>query len=98
MSTMAIQDLEMVWTYWMQKSSITQADQFYKDLIHTIKKVQVNFTIGRSIESIREAYRKITYQECAIYYIVNENGVIEIIRILPEKSPSNSSNNLEIPS
>jgi len=88
MSAMAIQDLEKMWTFWMRKSSLEQADLHYQNLIHLIKKVQLNFTIGHSIESIREAYRLISYQECVIYYLVNENGVIEIIRILPKKLTS----------
>jgi plasmid stabilization system protein ParE len=85
MSTLAIQDIENIWIYWMQKSSLKQADLYYKDLIHIIKKIQIDFTIGFSIESIREEYRMILHQKYAIYYIVNENSTIDIIRILPQK-------------
>lgn len=89
MSTMAIQDLEKIWTFWKRKSSLEEADHHYQNLIHLIKRVQLDFTLGHSIESIREAYRLITYQEFTIYYLVNENGVIEVIRILPKKLNSN---------
>lgn len=81
-SAEAYSDLEKIWVYTFKKWSKEQADRYYLILIEEIEFLRTNYFIGRSAESIRFGYRASIVKSHIIFYKLNNNKELEIIRIL----------------
>lgn len=79
---MAIEDLASIWEQSFLTHSKKDADALYTQLIIQLRKIAQNFTIGKSIESIRDGYREFQIAEFQIYYRADLEHTVEIIRIL----------------
>jgi len=81
----AIDDLENIWVYTLNKWSAAQADRYYNIIINEIEYISSNFGIGKSFEHIRIGYRASKVKSHLIFYKMYENNIIEIIRILHQR-------------
>ena len=84
-SQQAIEDLDKIWIYTLNKWSKEQADRYYNLIIEEIEFVADNFMIGKSAEQTRKNYRVTKVKSHLIFYRKTENNIIEIIRILHER-------------
>lgn len=83
MSEVAITDLETVWRATLDTSGREDADALYIDLIAQLKKIATDFTLGKSIENIRDGYRILATAGHCIYYRADVINKVDIIRVLP---------------
>ncbi|MCD4724732.1 MAG: type II toxin-antitoxin system RelE/ParE family toxin [Bacteroidales bacterium] len=81
-SEKAIEDIETIWVFTLQKWSIEQADRYYNLIIDEIEFISKNFMTGKSMEHIKKGYRSSVVKSHLIFYRKSENNQIEIIRIL----------------
>lgn len=84
-SEKAIEDLENIWLYTLNRWSKEQADRYYRLIINEIEFVAENFMTGKSAENIRKGYRSSVVKSHLIFYKKTSNGVVEIIRILHQR-------------
>jgi toxin ParE1/3/4 len=84
-SKKAIEDLENIWTYTLDKWSKEQADRYYFLLINEIEFIADNFMIGQSVEQTRKDYRVSKVKSHLIFYRKTEEEIVEIVRILHER-------------
>jgi toxin ParE1/3/4 len=85
LSQRAITDLENIWLYTVEKWSVTQADRYYNLIFNEIAFICSNSTAGKSMEHIRKGYRSAKVKSHIIFYRINNNATVEIIRILHER-------------
>jgi toxin ParE1/3/4 len=84
-SEKAVEDLENIWLYTLNKWSKEQADRYYRLIINEIEFIAENFMSGKSAENIRKGYRSSVVKSHLIFYKKASNGVVEIIRILHQR-------------
>ncbi len=84
-SKQAIEDLDGIWIYTLQKWSKEQADRYYDLIIEEIEFVADNFMTGKSAEQTRKNYRVTKMKSHLIFYKKIENGIVEIVRILHQR-------------
>jgi len=84
-SKQAIEDLNNIWIYTLQKWSKEQADRYYDLLIEEIEFVGTNFMAGKSAGQTRKNYRVIKMKSHLIFYRKIDNGIVEIVRILHQR-------------
>ena len=77
----AVKDLEEIWSYTKHKWSLEQADRYYNLIIDEIGFIASNPLLGRSIDYIKEGYRRCVCGVDSIYYRI-ENGTVEIMAII----------------
>lgn len=80
LSPLCENDLEDIWLYSFNEWSQLQADSYYLEIMHTIKKLAAGEIKGR-IASVRNGYLKYSSGKHYIFY-TQYNDYIEIIRIL----------------
>ncbi|MRX77611.1 type II toxin-antitoxin system RelE/ParE family toxin [Pedobacter petrophilus] len=81
-SKAALTDLEDIWLYTYQKWSKDQADRYYELLIAECEYVTRNFEHGKNMDFILSGYRSSQVKSHLIFYKLNQEGNVEIIRIL----------------
>lgn len=81
-SNKAIEDLENIWLYTLEKWSEKQADRYYGLIIDEIEFLVENFNSGKSMEHIKEGYRASVIKSHLVFYRKSDSGNIEVIRIL----------------
>ena len=84
-SEQAINDLNNIWTYTLNKWSKEQADRYYDLIIGEIDFISDNFLAGKSIGQTRKNYRVSKVKSHLIFYRKAENEIIEIVRILHQR-------------
>lgn len=84
-SKKAIEDLEDIWTYTLNKWSIEQADRYYNLIINEIEFVARNFMTGKSMDHIKPGYRASIVKSHLIFYRKSQDKQVEIIRILHQR-------------
>lgn len=84
-SKQAIEDLNTIWAYTLQKWSKEQADRYYNLIIEEIEFVADNFMTGKSAEQTRKNYRVSKMKSHLIFYRRINNGIVEIVRILHQR-------------
>ena len=77
----AIDDLASIWKTVSESQSIEIADVLYTHLIATLKQIKTDFTIGKSMESVRDGYRVFMVGKYGIYYRADVDGLVEIVRV-----------------
>lgn len=83
-SKQAVQDLEEIWLYTVDKWSVEQADRYYLLIIEEVNYICKNIHSGKSFEEIRSGYRASKVKSHLIFYRI-VNNTVEIIRILHER-------------
>jgi len=84
-SKQAIEDLDNIWIYTLQKWSKVQADRYYNLMIEEIEFIADNFMTGKSAEQTRKNYRVTKMKSHLIFYRKIENEIVEIVRILHQR-------------
>lgn len=80
----AVQDLEEIWSYTFDVWSESQADKYYKLLLHACSELAKNPKSGKSFAEIHPELMGKKSSKHLIFYIIQENQTIEIVRILHE--------------
>ena len=84
-SEQAINDLNDIWIYTLNKWTKEQADRYYDLIISEIEFVADNFLTGKSAEQTRKQYRVTNIKSHLIFYRKLENDIVEIVRILHQR-------------
>ncbi len=78
----AVKDLENIWITIFENDSKAAADASYTEIISSIKEIQQDFTIGKSLESFRGGYRMLLMGEVRIFYRTDRDDCLEVVRVL----------------
>ena len=74
-SKQAVQELEEIWLYTVDKWSVEQADRYYLLIIEEVNYICKNIHSGKSFEEIRSGYRASKVKSHLIFYrIVKKKG------------------------
>ena len=84
-SEQAINDLNDIWIYTLNKWSKEQADRYYDLIIGEIEYISDNFLTGKSAEQTRKNYRVTKIKSHLIFYRKIENDIVEVVRILHQR-------------
>ena len=84
-SQQAIEDLDNIWIYTLNKWSKEQADRYFDLIITEIEFIADNFMTGKSVEQTRKNYRVTKIKSHLIFYRKVENDIVEIVRILHQQ-------------
>ena len=79
----AIEDLESIWLYTLDKWSEKQANNYYNLIIQEIELIAANKSIGISIQNVRNGYYFSRVKSHVIFYIMTDK--VEVVRILNQK-------------
>src|SRR5580692_7199108 len=83
-SKKAVSNLEEIWLYPAEKSSLERADRYYHLIIDEINYISKHPFAGKSMEHVRKGYSVSKVKSHLILYRVLP-AKIEVIRILHEK-------------
>jgi len=81
-SSEAFLDLEKIWLYTLEKWSKEQADRYYKLIIDEFEFLRSNYNTEKSAEQIRSGYRVSFVKSHLVFYKIENQQKLEIIRIL----------------
>lgn len=85
-SNKAVEDLSGIWSYTADMWSENQADQYYDLIIASCRKIAANPVLfGRQYIDIAESLYGFKANKHIIFYMVTDEGDIEIVRILHER-------------
>lgn len=84
-SQQAIEDLDKIWIYTLNKWSKEQADRYFDLIMAEIDFIADNYLIGKSAEQTRKNYRVTKIKSHLIFYRKVENEIVEIVRILHQR-------------
>ena len=84
-SQQAIEDLDKIWLYTLNKWSKEQADRYYDLIIAEIEFIADNYLIGKSAEQTRKNYRVTKIKSHLIFYRKVDNEIVEIVRVLHQR-------------
>ncbi len=84
-SEQAINDLNDIWIYTLNKWSKEQADRYYDLIIDEIEFISDNFLTGKSVEQTRKNYRMTRIKSHLIFYRKVENNIVDVVRILHQR-------------
>ncbi len=84
-SQQAIDDLNDIWVYTLNKWSKKQADRYYDLIMQEIEFISDNYLVGKSAEQTRKNYRVTKIKSHLIFYRKIENEIVEIVRILHQR-------------
>jgi len=78
----AIEDISEIWNYTVKVSSENQADNYYESLIEACKEISEKPEIGKKYPEIDNEVLGYLSSRHIIFYRVNNQNEIEILRIL----------------
>ncbi|WP_225037402.1 type II toxin-antitoxin system RelE/ParE family toxin [Winogradskyella sp. SM1960] len=84
-SQQAIEDLDKIWVYTLNKWSKEQADRYYDLIIAEIEFIADNYLIGKSAEQTRKNYRVTKIKSHLIFYRKVDNEIVGIVRVLHQR-------------
>ncbi|WP_179354770.1 type II toxin-antitoxin system RelE/ParE family toxin [Winogradskyella vidalii] len=84
-SQQAIEDLDKIWVYTLNKWSKEQADRYYDLIIAEIEFIADNYLIGKSAEQTRKNYRVTKIKSHLIFFRKVDNEIVEIVRVLHQR-------------
>jgi toxin ParE1/3/4 len=84
-SVKAADDIENIWLYTFESWSKEQADRYVNLIFDEIEYLANNPDSGKDINSIRKNYRYSKVKSHLIFYRLNKQADIEIIRVLHQK-------------
>jgi toxin ParE1/3/4 len=85
LSPAAQADLEETWDYTCRRWDVDQAEEYLRELQHAIERAASNPRIGRACDEIRPGYRKLAAGSHTLYYRINSEGVVDIVRVLHQR-------------
>ena len=81
-SKSALNDLKKIWSYTLNKWSKEQAERYYSKIIEEINYLSNHPNFGKQLDDVRKDYKCSKVKSHIIFYRINKNGIIEIVRIL----------------
>ena len=81
-TSQAKSDLIEIWEYTKNKWSIKQADLYYQKITDKFNNINQHPNIGKSYDQLRSGYRGLPVKSHIIFYRIDHNNIIEIIRVL----------------
>jgi toxin ParE1/3/4 len=85
LSPAARADVERIWDYTAEHWGVDQAENYLRELQHTIERTVANPRIGRACDEIRAGYRKLASGSHVLYYRVTADDAIDVVRILHQR-------------
>jgi toxin ParE1/3/4 len=84
-SEKALEDINKIWIYTAENWSIEQADRYYDLILDEIEYVAQKFEMARDFGSIRKSYRYSKIKSHLIFFKIDKNKEIEVVRVLHER-------------
>jgi len=84
-SSKAQSDLINIWEFTLDNWSVDQADQYYNLIIDKIRDLCNKPDLGRKYDQIRKDYWGINIKSHIVFYKINKEEIIEVIRILHQR-------------
>ena len=81
----AIDDLNYIWNYTLNEWSEKQADVYYERLVSAMELIAANPAIGKGYEEIHHRLRGMKMEKHIIFYRMEGEDCLEIIRVLHER-------------
>lgn len=78
----ALQDLEAIWNKVAKETSKQDADTMYTHIISDIRLLSTHFSMGKTMESVRDGYRYLAVKDWVIFYRTDRDHCVEVIRVL----------------
>jgi toxin ParE1/3/4 len=85
LSSKARIDLINIWEFTLNNWSIDQADRYYNLIIDKINDICKKPDLGKNYNHVRKDYWGINIKSHIIFYKIDDQGIIEIIRILHQR-------------
>lgn len=84
-SEKALEDINNIWIYTAENWSIEQADRYYNLIMDEIEHIVDNLDMARNFEKIRKSYRYSKVKSHLIFFKIDKNSEIEVVRVLYER-------------
>lgn len=85
LSRRAVKDLSGIWRYTVDTWSRQQADQYVAGLLAAMAEIaKAPASMGRSYEHVRSGYRKYLWGKHVIFYRIQDDGAMLVVRVLHE--------------
>lgn len=84
-SKKASEDLENIWQYTLNNWSISQAEKYTNQLMDACQLIVLNPTVGKKYTQINNSLLGYKINKHILFYFVEANKKISLIRILHEK-------------
>ncbi len=78
----AVEDLNGIWNYTVDKWSEEQADRYYDMLLHNCENIANNPHLGKNYDGVKTGLFGLRANKHIIFYRIPDNRPIEITRIL----------------
>lgn len=78
----ALTDLKKIWNYTLNKWSKEQAERYYSNIIEEINYISAHPNFGKQLNEVRKGYKCSKVKSHIIFYRVDKNETVEIVRIL----------------
>ena len=85
LSPAAQADLEQIWDYTRDRWGADPAEQYLRELQRAVERIAANPQIGRQCDEIRPGYRKLAAGSHTLFYRVNAEDVVDVIRVLHQR-------------
>lgn len=81
----ALDDINSIWIYTAENWSIEQADRYYNLIYDEIEYIASNFEMARDFGKIRKSYKYSKVKSHLIFFKIDKNNEIEVVRVLHER-------------
>jgi toxin ParE1/3/4 len=85
LSPRAREDLSKIWDYASRRWGMDQADLYIRKIVSICTDLGSGRLQGRSAEAIRPGYRKYAAGSHVLFYRLNDDDKVEVIRILHQR-------------
>jgi len=85
LSPAAQADLEQICDYTRDRWGADPAEQYLRELQRAVERIAANPQIGRQCDEIRPGYRKLAAGSHTLFYRVNAEDVVDVIRVLHQR-------------
>jgi toxin ParE1/3/4 len=92
LSELALEDIDSIWEYTLLNWSISQAENYYKEIFNTIELICTNPKIGISLNEVKSSHRKRLVGSHMIVYKV-QNEIVFVDRVLHQRMDIDSQLN-----
>lgn len=81
----AVEDLNDIWEYTIEKWSEEQADKYYNSLLNSFQEIADNPELGKNYQGIKKELFGLKKNKHIIFYRKSDDKSLEITRILHER-------------
>ena len=78
----AVNDLEKIWLQSFHQKSKEVADEKYALLISALRQILNDFSVGKSVENIRDGYRILLVDDVEVFYRADLDDCVEVVRFI----------------